>query len=476
MKLLYILSVICMSVVCNTFAATFDSEFEAFKKTASAKDLYTFLYAMPKGGDLHNHSSGSNRSQWWFDEAIKQRKNGYIYYTKVKINNCKAYGSDQFKGSPYLMLFVNIQQFEYQKLDSCEQSEYKRLQDLSPEQKQAWMDSIRLDKPSEGREEFFVTHWTRLNSLLANPYMQANLIVKNMQAFGAEGLSYLETDAGVRGFVHPDGSGFEDEQVYQMYLKRFAQKDAIDSGVTVRLQYSLLRFHSQALPALEWMYKFVSEHPELYVAVDMVGREDNDKGHPLRFLDTMRKLRHQYHGVNLSIHAGETDEPNQHIRDTLLLGATRIGHGFNLIDDADTLLLMRYNQYLIEINLISNLLLEYVDDYSQHPFPEYLRLGVPVALSTDDRGMWDSNMTDEYYTAVTNFNMSWSELVKTGANSLTFSFVDDETKQKLLDDYYQRIATFEKAFTAKKMKGLSDVKPEIYSYPCKAFKICDFSS
>ena len=54
----------------------------------------------------------------------------------------------------------------------------------------------------------------------------------------------------------------------------------------------------------------------------------------------------------------------------------------------------------MEINLISNLLLEYVSDYDAHPFPEYLRTGIPVALSTDDRGMWDSTMTDEFFVAV----------------------------------------------------------------------------
>ena len=133
---------------------------------------------------------------------------------------------------------------------------------------------------------------------------------------------------------------------------------------------------------------------------------------------------------------------------------------------------MRYSQYLIEINLISNLLLEYVDDYSQHPFPEYLRIGIPVALSTDDRGMWDSNMTDEYYTAVTNFNLSWSELVKIGANSLAHAFVDEKTKQQLLDDYYQRIAAFEKAFSDKKMAAFNNVKPESYYFACKHFKVC----
>ena len=68
------------------------------------------------------------------------------------------------------------------------------------------------------------------------------------------------------------------------------------------------------------------------------------------------------------IHAGEVDEPNHHIRDTLLLGAQRIGHGVNLITDPQTLQAMRYGPYLVEVNLISNLLLEYVSDYSTHRF------------------------------------------------------------------------------------------------------------
>ncbi len=104
--------------------------------------------------------------------------------------------------------------------------------------------------------------------------------------------------------------------------------------------------------------------------------------------------------------------------------------------------LLRNGPYLVEINLISNLLLEYVKDYSQHPFPEYLRIGIPVALSTDDRGMWDSNMTDEYFVAVREFNLSWSELVKLGRNSLRYSFVDEPTKQRLLTDYDKRVAAF----------------------------------
>ncbi len=452
-------------------AASFDDQFEAFKKQASPEELYHFLYAMPKGGDLHNHLSGSNLSDWWYDLAIKEEKNGYIYYTKVKINNCK-YGSNEYGGKPYLMMFVNLQESEFEKLDDCEKAEYKRLQDLTDIEKQAWKNSIRLDKPSEGRQEFFGTHWTRLGDLNANPYLTVNMLVKNMQAFSQEGLLYLETQTGVKGFKHPDGSPFDTEEVYNLYQKRLADKDVLATGMSVRFQYSLLRFLPDAEEQLKWMYGYVASHPDLYVAVNMVGREDNDKGYPLRFLSTLRELRHKYHGVMLSIHAGEVDEPNEHIRDTLLLGAERIGHGVNLITDPDTMLLMRYSHYMVEINLISNLLLEYVSDYSQHPFPEYLRVGIPVALSTDDRGMWDSNMTDEYYMAVTQFNLSWSELVKTGLNSLEYSFIDDTDKAALMKKYSERMKDFENLFSRKGLTGFKNIKPVSYSFACKYYKIC----
>ena len=81
-----------------------------------------------------------------------------------------------------------------------------------------------------------------------------------------------------------------------------------------------------------------------------------------------------------------------------------------------------------------------------HPFPEYLRTGIPVCLNTDDRGMWDSNLTDEYYTAVTTFNLSWDELVQLGRNSLAFSFAQPDVKAKLLADYEKAVAAFETKF------------------------------
>ena len=445
--------------------------FDSFKVSATDEELYRFLYAMPKGGDLHNHMSGSARSEWFLNWALAEEKRGYIYYTKVKINNCRDYGTNEFGGEPYLMMFINIQESEYQKLSPCEQSEYVPLAEMSAKQKQGWLNSLRLDKSYEGRDEFFQTHWQRLNYIYANPYISAENLAANIKAFAAEGMSYIEPQIGVRGYVRPDGSGYSPEEVADVYRERLLQKDVVDTGMTFRLQLSVLRFSPFAEDSLRFLYQFAYENSDLWVAVNFVGREDNDKGYPLRFLDTLRELRKQYHGVHLSIHAGEVDEPNKHIKDSLLLGAERIGHGINLITDANTMLLMRDGPYMVEINLISNLLLEYVDDYSQHPFPEYLRMGIPVALSTDDRGMWDSNMTDEFFIAVKEFNLSWDEVTYLSRNSLKYSFAPDTVKSDLLKNFEKRIRDFEEKIQSSPGKILSDDAIS-YGFICRQYELC----
>ena len=445
--------------------------FEKFKSEATPEQLYRFLYAMPKGGDLHNHLSGGVRSEWMWDAAIAQTEHGYTYYTKVRINNCAGYGTDEYGLDPYLLLFVNLQASNYAKLDDCQKSEYKRLQDLSPKEKTAWLDSIRLDQSHEGRNEFF-GHWARLRDLYRNPYATAHILYRNMQAFGKEGVTYLELQDLAIGYIKPDGSPFETDETVELFRKRLAAADAKATGVTVRFQSTVLRFAPDAEEQLRTLYAFSDRYRDLYVGINMVGREDNDKGYPLRFLPTLRELRKKYPDINLAIHAGEVDEPNFHVRDTLLLGAKRIGHGVNLITDPETMVLMQNGRVMVEINLISNLFLEYVKDYSQHPFPEYLRTGIPVALSTDDRGMWDSNMTDEFFVAVKEFNLSWEEMVQMGRNSLKFAFVQEPVKQKLLKDYEERVAGYASQFQKNGLDGLKLVKPVSYSFTCKRYQLC----
>ncbi len=445
--------------------------FEDFKDSASPAELHAFLYAMPKGGDLHLHLSGSILSEWFYEHALAQKARGYSYYAKVRIENC-ASGIDSANRTNYLLLYKTIDHLSYAKLDECQRSEYEPLESLTGVDKERWLDGLRLDEPFEGRNEFFERNWARMGDLSRNPYLVADVFAEHVLAMGEEGLLYMEPQVPIGfGMVRSDGEAVHPDEAVALYRARLAQPDVRKAGVTVRMQVSLLRFLPQAEEALKLLYRFAHKHDDV-VAVNMVGREDNDKGYPLRFLPTLRELRRQYSGVRLSIHAGEVDEPNHHVRDTLLLGAERIGHGVNLITDPETLTAMRYGPYLVEINLVSNLLLEYVSDYSQHPFPEYLRLGVPVALSTDDRGMWDSTMTDEFFVAVTEFDLSWQEIKTLSRNSLAYGFVEEDVKRGLLAEYDTRIRDFERRFQRKGADMLSDVAPLRLGFICRYYQLC----
>jgi len=449
---------LCVAVA--AVAAPFSARFEEIKRTAKPAELYTFLYALPKGGDLHNHLGGAGRAEWWYALATDPARNGGdAFYTRVKF-------SIPLDPASSLVLFQTIRQYTYDRLAAAEQSDYVRLDRLVPEQRQAWLDSVRLDRPGEGRAEFFDVTWPRLGQLFQNMHVYTGILVENLRTFGAEGLAYLETQFGVQYFTDNQGRAIPVEEAVAFVKQRLAQPDAATSGVTVRFQEMVLRFAPQAEAQLETLYQFVDTHRDLWVGLNMAGIEENDKGNATRFLAKYRELRRRHPTLALSIHAGEMDGPDTHVRDTLLLGASRIGHGVNLIQDPETLLLLQQTRrVLVEINLISNRLLEYTPDLTKHPFPEYLRTGIPVCLNTDDRGMWDSNLTDEYYTAVTTFNLSWDELVQLGRNSLTHAFVQPDVKAKLLADYERAVAGFETKFLpADSLGQLTAVKPVTYGY------------
>ena len=464
----------CNVLACLAFwvagSAYGDQWFEDFKDQASDEALHDFLYAMPKGGDLHHHLGGSIFPEWFYEAAQQQMAEGHRYYVKVRFNNCTdaMFGP---RAESYLLLHLTLDGPAYDALDACEQAEYVPLQELSDTERERYFNAFRIDQAHEGRDEFFEKHWARMYGLGRNADLIAEVFATHIKAFAAEGMSYAEPQIAIYGFQDDAGAPIPPERVVEIYQERLGRPDVRDTGIQIRMQVALLRFLPNAEEALRALYKFAHDNDAI-VAVNMVGREDNDKGYPLRFLSTLRELRRTYDGVNLSIHAGEVDEPNHHVRDTLLLGAQRIGHGVNLITDPQTLQAMRYGPYMVEINLVSNLLLEYVSDYAQHPFPEYLRLGVPVALSTDDRGMWDSTMTDEFFVAVKEFDLSWQEIKTLSRNSLQYSFTDDATKQQLLADYDTRIKQFERRFARRGAAAYADQQTVRRGFVCRHYGVC----
>lgn len=442
-------------------AANLDRLFETIKREASDEELYRFLYQMPKGGDIHHHLGGGILPHMWYAVAADAKRNGgQRFYTRYQITDYRPHPLISREGVSHMFMWINLHSSDYEQLPSSLKADFKPLDALNVAERAEWMQSIVLDA-NEGLNEFFEYHWSRLSALSRSIHVVSELLVENMQLFGAEGVRYLEIQRGAFAYVDTNGQALPAEVADAFWSDRLSQPDAVSTGVTVRWQGIVLRFAPKAEDSVRSYYEHIDAHREQWVGINMAGREDNNKGYPQRFKAVYDEMLRQYPGIGISIHAGESSKPDAHIRDTLRLGATRIGHGINLIRDEDTLLRMRDSQFLVEINLISNELLGYVPDLDQHPFPVYLRQGVACCLNTDDRGMWDSNFTDEVYVAVKRFNLSWSELCQLADYSYQFSFAEPALKQQLITEYKTELKAFQEQFNQQNWRQVIATVPAV---------------
>jgi adenosine deaminase/adenosine deaminase CECR1 len=115
-----------------------------------------------------------------------------------------------------------------------------------------------------------------------------------------------------------------------------------------------------------------------------------------------------------------------HIRQAVeLAGASRIGHGVAVLyEDAPFQLLeeMRRRGVLVEICLTSNeVILNVAND--NHPFLDYKRSGVPMALASDDEGVSRIDLSNEFQLAAQRYKLGYRDLKTLARNSLEYSFL-----------------------------------------------------
>ncbi|HTE47430.1 MAG TPA: hypothetical protein VK636_19470, partial [Gemmatimonadaceae bacterium] len=228
-------------------------------------------------------------------------------------------------------------------------------------------------------------------------------------------------------------------------------------GVTVRYVYQVIRSRTpeqvfaQILAGLEW-----PAIDRRYVSLNLVAPEHGDVA--VRDFDLhmhmLDMLRASHPDVPITLHAGELSERvtgrgtmKSHIRESIEVGhAIRIGHGVDVLQEADAESLLREmaaRHVLVEIALTSNDVILGVRG-SAHPLAAYLAHGVPVALVTDDEGVSLSDITHEYFRAVTDQHLDYRTLKSMARNSVAYSFADDSTKTRLRSDLEAAFARFER--------------------------------
>jgi len=408
--------------------------------------LRQVLQAMPKGGDLHNHLSGSI----YAESYLRYASDDGICVDTVKLTITQCPTPAESTIVPASTVFA-----PYTSL-------YGQMQDAL---------SMRQFRPvlESGHDHFFNT-FGKFSAVSKNHVPE--MLTEDVWRLASENVDYLETifapDFGrardLMKYIQPDASladmrtaimqsgdvppiitaargvidGAEAHMREGLHCGTSNAQPGCDS--TVRYLYELHR--GVPLPQLfaEMVvgYELASADPRV-VGLNPVMPEDSyismhDFDDQMKMFAFFHKL---YPKVHLTTHAGELwpgfVEPEglrHHIRDSVTIAsAERIGHGVDLTyeDDARGLLkTMARRGVAVEVCLTSNDVILGVSGKA-HPLRRYLAAGVPVALATDDPGVSRDDMTNQYMRAVQDQGLDYVTLKRLARNSLEYSFAEGQS-------------------------------------------------
>lgn len=145
------------------------------------------------------------------------------------------------------------------------------------------------------------------------------------------------------------------------------------------------------------------------------------------FIPVLEKARQN--NLKLSLHCAEIDNATE-IDQMIKFGMERCGHG-TFLSELQLNEICRKN-IAIECCLTSNVKCSTVRSYNDHHFKHIFNAKkVPVILCTDDCGIFDTTLSNEFVLAKNTFNLKKTDLLQLSLNAVEFAFTYEYIKYDL---------------------------------------------
>jgi adenosine deaminase len=206
-----------------------------------------------------------------------------------------------------------------------------------------------------------------------------------------------------------------------------AEKASKEYGVKTRLIASVNRHESVELA--EEVAKLAAERIERGVAaLDLAGAEADFPGDPFKqVFETAKKA-----GLRITIHAGEWSGPGNVVEAIKELGAERIGHGVRVLEDKKAVNLAKERKTVFEVCVTSNYQSGVVPALKDHPLPQMLAAGLNATINTDDPGISQIDLSDEYELACDGLGLSLAQLKESILNAARAAFLQQSEREALV--------------------------------------------
>ena len=192
--------------------------------------------------------------------------------------------------------------------------------------------------------------------------------------------------------------------------------------------------HKHAIEQIS-SYSFAIENGYEFVrGYDIVNEEDRFEP-VLYFIDELLDAKQKYPEFEFYFHTGETiSRYNENLYDAILLGTKRIGHSIPLSLHPYLANLSRIQKIGIEICPITHWILGYVQDPRWHPARSMITSNLGVTVSSDIHTFYNHDaLTVDFVVAFLSWELDLADLKQLGINSIKYSSISIESKQKYLD-------------------------------------------
>jgi adenosine deaminase len=131
-------------------------------------------------------------------------------------------------------------------------------------------------------------------------------------------------------------------------------------------------------------------------------------------------------GLGLTAHAGEVPDPRR-VVEVLDFGVRRVSHGVTAAEDSAVLDLLRARDITLDLCPTSNVQAGVIPSLEEHPVAALHRAGVSVTISTDDRTVTGTTLSDELARTAVALGMTDAELAAIALNAFRRAFAPPQT-------------------------------------------------
>jgi adenosine deaminase len=254
-------------------------------------------------------------------------------------------------------------------------------------------------RPNDARTpQAFLSKFEPLRRVFRSSAIIRRLVAEVVADAAAENIIYLE--------LHFTPAALAQERAFDLrdvfeWVTDAALTAAAQEGIQVGLIASINRHESVAAgeavagAAVDWM-------PKGIVGLSLAGDERRFPSDP--FHDLLREAMQA--GLGLTVHAGEWAGADSVRRAFDISPDVRIGHGVRAIEDPEVVRLAIERRTVFEVCPTSNIQSGAVGSAAEHPLVRMIEAGLQVTVNTDDPGVSQIRLADEYALVVESLGLS----------------------------------------------------------------------